>query len=116
MKIAILDCGTLGSDIDLSPLRSLGETAEYSATSPEQVTERLLDAEIAVVNKIKLNHDNLTLCKKLKLICVAATGFDNIDTAYCKAKQDHFSIFIIFIKPVSFSNVYIFHLKPIDCF
>lgn len=85
MKIAILDCGTLGSDIDLSPLRSLGETAEYSATSPEQVTERLLDADIAVVNKIKLNHDNLTLCKKLKLICVAATGFDNIDTAYCKA-------------------------------
>lgn len=85
MKIAILDCGTLGSDIDLSPLRSLGETSEYTATSSEQVTERLIDADIAVVNKIKLNRNNLQPCKKLKLICVAATGFDNIDTEYCKS-------------------------------
>ncbi len=87
MKIAILDCGTLGSDTDLSPLRSLGETNEYATTSPEQVTERIIDADVAVVNKIKLNQKNLKPCKKLKLICVSATGFDNIDTEYCKANN-----------------------------
>lgn len=87
MKIAILDCGTLGSDTDLSPLRSLGKTNEYATTSPEQVTERIIDADVAVVNKIKLNQKNLKPCKKLKLICVSATGFDNIDTEYCKANN-----------------------------
>lgn len=84
MKIAILDAGTLGSDIDLSPLRALGQTFEYIKTEPELVTERLLDADVAVVNKIKLGRNNLPKCKRLKLICVAATGFDNIDTEYCK--------------------------------
>lgn len=84
MKIAILDRGTLGADIDLSPLRSIAETEEYEKTAPEQVASRLIDADVAVVNKIKLNRENLPFCKKLKLICVAATGFDNIDTEYCK--------------------------------
>ena len=84
MKIAILDCGTLGYDIDLSPLRALGQTFEYEKTAPELVTERLIEADVAVVNKIKLGKHNLPECKNLKLICVAATGFDNIDTEYCK--------------------------------
>ena len=84
MKIAILDCGTLGYDIDLSPLRALGQTFEYEKTEPELVTKRLLDADVAVVNKIKLGRANLPECKNLKLICVAATGFDNIDTEYCR--------------------------------
>ena len=82
MKIAILDCGTLGADIDLTPLRSLGETAEYASTSPEEVAARIADADVAVVNKIKLGAHNLPH-SRVRLICVAATGYDNIDTAYC---------------------------------
>jgi glycerate dehydrogenase len=84
MKIAILDKGTLGDDIDLTPLRSLGETAEYEKTSPEEVIERIEDADVVVINKIKLGKFNLPAAKKLRLICVAATGYDNVDTAYCK--------------------------------
>ncbi len=84
MNIVVLDAGTLGDDIDLSPLRALGKTFEYIKTEPELVTQRLLDADVAVVNKIKLGRTNLPECKRLKLICVAATGFDNIDTEYCK--------------------------------
>lgn len=84
MKIAILDAATLGEDINLEPLRSLGETVEYSGTSPEQIPGRLKDADVAVVNKIKLNGTNLP-GTAVKLICVAATGYDNIDTEYCKA-------------------------------
>lgn len=86
MKIAVLDAGTLGADLDLSPLRAVGETAEYETTAPEQVAQRLRDAHVAVVNKIKLNASNLGGAENLKLICVAATGYDNIDTAYCKER------------------------------
>ena len=84
MKIAILDKGTLGEDIDLFPLRSLGETAEYEKTAPEEVAARISDADVVVINKIKLGTQNLPCAKNLRLICVSATGYDNIDTAYCK--------------------------------
>ena len=86
MKIVILDSGTLGADIDLSPIRSLGEVAEYKFTAPDEVADRLSDAEVAVLNKIKLNESNLSGAKNLKLICVAATGYDNIDIAYCRER------------------------------
>ena len=83
MKIAILDAATLGADVDLSPIRSLGETAEYATTTSDEIHERILDADVVVVNKIKLNASNLP-GTAVKLICVAATGYDNIDTEYCK--------------------------------
>lgn len=82
MKTAVLDGKTLGDDLDLS---IFGEEAEvYPTTSPEEVKARISDAEAVIVNKIRLNEENLEDVKKLKLICVAATGYDNIDTDYCK--------------------------------
>ncbi len=84
MKIAILDAATLGTDADLSPLRALGETAEYATTEPQYVNPRITDADVVVVNKIKLNETNLK-GTSVKLICVAATGYDNIDTEYCRS-------------------------------
>lgn len=84
MKIVILDKATLGDDIDLSPITALGETFAYPGTRPEQVAERIADTDAVVVNKIKLNESNLR-GSRVKLICVAATGYDNIDLAYCKA-------------------------------
>lgn len=85
MKIAILDKGTLGEDIDLSPLRALGETEEYEKTAPADVAARIAEADVVVINKINLNGENLPAAKNLRLICVSATGYDNIDTAYCRA-------------------------------
>ena len=85
MKIVVLDAATLGADLDLSPLESLGEVEVWQATPPEKVAERLAEAEVAVLNKIKLSGDNLGGCKKLRLICLAATGYDNVDTAYCRS-------------------------------
>ena len=85
MKIVVLDAATLGADLDLSPLEGLGEVEVWQATPPERVAERLAEAEVAVLNKVKLNGDNLGGCKKLRLICLAATGYDNVDTAYCRS-------------------------------
>ncbi len=83
MKIVILDKDTLGADIDLTPLTTVGDVTVYGNTPPDQVHERLLDADVAVLNKIKLNPENLS-GTAVRLICVAATGYDNIDTAYCR--------------------------------
>ena len=86
MKIAILDKSTLGADIDLTPIRALGETAEYPTTRPEEMTVHIGDADVIVINKVKCNEATLKNCKNLKLICVAATGYDNIDLEYCKSR------------------------------
>ena len=86
MKIVILDKSTLGEDIDLSPVRALGETVEFETTAPDEISERVADADVVIINKIKLNESNLYKAENLKLICVAATGYDNIDTEYCKKR------------------------------
>ena len=86
MKIAVLDKDTLGLDIDLSPIYALGEVSEYPTTAPDEVSERVKDAEVVIINKIKLGEQNLSRAENLKLICVAATGYDNIDTAYCRER------------------------------
>lgn len=84
MKIVVLDKGTLGEDIDLSPIYAMGDVKEYESTTEAEISKRLENAEAVIVNKIKLNESNLMNAKKLKIICVAATGFDNIDISYCK--------------------------------
>ena len=82
MNIVVLDVSTLGEDIDLSPIRALGQTSEYATTTPTQVAERIKDADVVITNKMKLNADNLK-DSAVKLICVSATGYDNIDLDYC---------------------------------
>lgn len=82
MKIVILDGKTLGDDINLNIFD--GEVEIFGTTMPEEVENRISDAGVVIVNKIKLGRENLKNAKDLKLICVAATGYDNIDTDYCK--------------------------------
>ena len=84
MKITILDANTLGEDIDVSGFDKLGEVTVFESTCPNDVTERISDSEIVVLNKVKLTGENLPFAKKLKLICITATGFDNVDIEYCK--------------------------------
>ena len=84
INIVVLDAATLGADLDLSPLDAVGSVTVYKNTPPESINERLENADVAVINKVKLNETNLSGLKNLKLICLAATGFDNVDTAYCR--------------------------------
>ncbi|MBE7030652.1 MAG: hydroxyacid dehydrogenase [Ruminococcaceae bacterium] len=85
MKITVLDALTLGDDLSLQPLQELGECTIYPSTAPDEVENRLADTEVAVLNKVKLHEANLKHAANLKLICVAATGYDNIDISYCRA-------------------------------
>ena len=86
MKITVLDAGTLGADLDLSPLAALGELAVNAATAPDEVAAFLAATDVAVVNKIKINEAVLAGNTRLKLVCVTATGYDNIDLAACRAR------------------------------
>jgi len=57
---------------------------EHEKTSPEQVVPRLQEATIAIINKVPLRADTLRQLPKLKMIAVAATGYDVVDVGYCK--------------------------------
>lgn len=83
MKIVVLDRLTLGEDLDLSPAEKFGTLVVYDNTLPHQVAERVADADVIFVNKVKLG-ENLKDAKNLKVICEAATGYDNIDLEFCK--------------------------------
>lgn len=84
LNICVLDAATLGDDLDLSPLSRVGQVKVYRTTAPEEVAERLVDYDIVLINKVKLGAHNLKWATRLKLICVAATGYDNIDVDYCR--------------------------------
>jgi len=83
MKIVVLDSATLGEDLDLSPLNELGEVTVYAHTAPEEVREHIADADTVILNKVRLGEENLSGNTTLKQICIAATGFDNVDAAWC---------------------------------
>src|SRR6201992_1589111 len=57
---------------------------EYAKTSVEEIVPRLKDATVAIINKVPLRADTLKQLPKLKMIAVAATGYDVVDVAYCK--------------------------------
>ncbi len=85
MKLVFLDAKTLGDDLDFSEFNELGELHIYDNTSQDDVADVINDADVVILNKLKLNESNLKSAKNLKLICVTATGYDNIDIEYCKA-------------------------------
>lgn len=82
-QIVILDGKTLG-ELDFSKLKEFGEVTYYDTTKPEDVVERIKDANIVLTNKIVLNENNLKEAENLELICETATGFNNIDIVYAR--------------------------------
>jgi len=86
IKIVVLDRLTLGDDLDISKAESYGTVISYDKTDADEVEAHIGDANVIFVNKVKLGEHNLKNASNLKLICEAATGYDNIDIEYCKNK------------------------------
>ena len=86
MKINVLDSLTLGKDLDLSPLCEIGEVTVYESTTPDEVSAHSKGADVLIINKVKINENTLPDTANVKLICLFATGYDNVDTAYCRKK------------------------------
>ena len=86
MKIVFLDAATIGDDLTYESFYELGEVVVYPTTNEEEFEAHIDGADVVVINKLKLNATNLPKATNLKLICLAATGFDNVDLAYCRQK------------------------------
>ena len=84
MKITLLDRDSLGMDTPVERLSQIGEVEIFEKSSPEQVSDRIKNSEVVIINKVKITREIIKKAKKLKLICVFATGYDNIDVEAAK--------------------------------
>ena len=86
MKLVFLDTKTIGEDIDLSAYDALGEVVKYGFSTLEEIPERVKDADVLIVNKIAINEQTIGTAKNLKLVCITATGTNNLDKEYLKKR------------------------------
>ena len=86
MRIKVLDRASLGEDTPLAVLSQFGDVEEFTSTSPEEIADRISDADVLIINKVKITASALEFAKQLKLICVFATGYDNIDILSARRK------------------------------
>lgn len=82
MKIVFLDAKSVGEDIDLSKYNELGEFVTYDFSTQEQIPERITDADVLITNKCLINEQSIGCAHNLKLVCVTATGTNNLDKDY----------------------------------
>jgi glycerate dehydrogenase len=85
VKIVFLDRATIAPQIRLRRPAFAHEFVEFDHTDPDEVVDRLADADVAIINKVPLRADSLAQLPRLKLIAVAATGTDCVDKPYCHA-------------------------------
>lgn len=89
MKIVFLDENSVvfNNDIDFSELESLGEYKGYRLKPDEDPVQYCGGVEVIISNKVRIRRKHIGLLPHLKLICVAATGYDNIDIQAAKDRD-----------------------------
>lgn len=85
MKIAFLDAATMG-DVSFEPFERLGDFTRYETSTPEEARERVKDLDVLLINKVLVDRELIDSAPNLKLICIAATGVNNIDVGYAESK------------------------------
>ena len=86
MKIVILERNSVGLDTSVDEISAFGDVTSYPNTTAADVKEKIKDAEIIIANKAPLNEETLKDAPDVRLICEFATGYDNVDLAYCKSR------------------------------
>ena len=86
MRIVVLEADSVGKDVSWKGLEKYGELTTYDNTPDTKIAERIREADIVVPNKCLLRKENMEGAHQLKLICEAATGYNNIDTDYCRER------------------------------
>lgn len=79
VKMVFLDAGTVGSVNNLAEISSLGDYVSYELTDPTLRVERIKGHNVVITNKVDIDRDIMEACLELELICVTATGINNID-------------------------------------
>lgn len=87
MKIVFLDVKSIGEDIDLSGYEALREVVKYGHSTPEEAAERVIDADVIILNKVPINEETIGRAQRLKLVCVTATGTNNLDKEYLEKRK-----------------------------
>ena len=85
MKIVFLDAATMG-DVSFEPIARLGEFVIYDSSTPEEARERVKDVDVILINKVLVDKELIDSAPNLKLICISATGVNNIDVEYAASK------------------------------
>lgn len=85
MKMTFLDAATLG-DVSFAPIERLGELVCWPVSTPAEAVERVADCDVLIVNKVKVTSGLIDAAPRLRLICEAATGVNNIDLDYAASK------------------------------
>ena len=122
MKIVFLDRKTLGNDVNLDQFNRLGEVVFYDFTKPADVLERVKDADVVITNKALVTKETMEN-SNIKLICITATGMNNIDLEYAQEKgipvknvagystssvaQLTFSYILQFVQKINFYDNYV---------
>lgn len=78
MHIVVLDRASLGEDLSLAPLERFGRMTVYDTTTTDEAPKRVKDADVLIVNKVRITKEVLDAASHLSLICEFATGYDNI--------------------------------------
>ena len=86
MKIVFLDKKTIGEVSNLNLIHRLGEIEMYDNTLPEEVVNRAAGMDVIITNKVMIDKKTIDALPDLKLICIAATGMNNVDTEYAREK------------------------------
>jgi len=86
MKLVCLDAATLGSDVNLDVFGQFGEFVSFETTAATERIERLKGADVVITNKVVIDKAVME-ATNLKLICISATGMNNVDLAHAKAKN-----------------------------
>ncbi len=87
LKMVFLDAATLGEDVDLVPLKKFGTLTCYDKTLPEERIPRISGHEVVITNKVVIDKEVMDACPSLKLVCIAATGMNNVDLEYASQKD-----------------------------
>jgi glycerate dehydrogenase len=123
MNIVFLDKSTVGDVSNLTKLKTFGEVTFYETTSYEETNERSESADIIITNKVVIDKRVMDACQKLKLICIAATGMNNVDLKYAELKgvevknvsgystfsvtQSTFSMILSLVNSISYYDKYV---------
>lgn len=86
MQIVILDRATLGFDIDVNIFSKFGHVTSYDSTKENETTQRVKNADIVLTNKVVIGKNEIDN-SNIKLICITATGMNNVDLEYAKEKN-----------------------------
>ncbi|MBR5338043.1 MAG: D-2-hydroxyacid dehydrogenase [Lachnospiraceae bacterium] len=86
MKIVFLDAKSIGEDIPLDRFGDFGELILHDHTKDSEVPERVRDADVIVINKTPINETTIGAAEHLKLVCITATGTNNLDKAYLDSR------------------------------